>query len=93
MRDFGAADQSRFYRFGSECVACCIELVVQGLVLCVHCDLTLRQLVLGIMDILNLLGIGRHPPTTVPGQQDRRGGKYYEPLSFCAGLVPCFVYP
>lgn len=47
----------------------------------------------GIMDILNLLGVGRDLASALPGQQDGRGRKYYEPLSIRAGLVPSSLHP
>lgn len=61
---------------------------------CHSTDVTLtKRLVVGIMDILNLLGIGRHSPTTVLGEQDGRSGEYHEPLPLRAGLVSRSVHP
>lgn len=47
----------------------------------------------GIMDVLDLLGICRDSTATVSGQQDGRGGEYYESLSVCAGLLPSSLHP
>lgn len=43
------------------------------------------------MDILNLLGIGCHSASAVPGEQDGRGRVNYKSLSICIGIVPCAV--
>lgn len=47
---------------------------------------------LGIMDILNLLGIGCNSTTTVFGQQNGRSRKYYEPLSICIRFISCTLH-